>query len=235
MQQDFYYLFFLATAGNVHDILAWDSKHTVLLIALFKLFQLKDLAERLPPGVYDAENIRPAYLPNGLEPNGIHYPESNGERHTRAESISGSSLASIGFEPSLLNRTEGTGSYGTNLYQNRVLMPSNGPNEYPDVKFPSGGGVIQASGSSVSDIVDGRDSGSLQDGETGSRSRNAVLTANSNQIEAEWIEQYEPGVYITLMALRDGTRDLKRVRFRYFYEELFIFPGTWFSTLENIG
>ncbi|KAK9903687.1 hypothetical protein M0R45_001047 [Rubus argutus] len=34
-----------------------------------------------------------------------------------------------------------------------------------------------------------------------------------NTVDAEWIEQYEPGVYITLVALRDGTRDLKRVRF----------------------
>nr|KYP74817.1 putative E3 ubiquitin-protein ligase HERC2 [Cajanus cajan] len=132
--------------------------------------QLKDLAERLPPGAYDAENIRPAYLPNGLESNGIHYPELNGERHTRAESISGSNT------------------------------------------------------------VDARDSGNFQDDENGSRSRNvnAVVPANSNQIEAEWIEQYEPGVYITLVALRDGTRDLKRVRFsrRRFGEHQ---AETWWS------
>jgi len=37
---------------------------------------------------------------------------------------------------------------------------------------------------------------------------------NTNQVEAAWIEQYEPGVYITLVALHDGTRDLRRVRFR---------------------
>lgn len=36
----------------------------------------------------------------------------------------------------------------------------------------------------------------------------------SVDVEAEWIEQFEPGVYITLVTLRDGTRDLKRVRFR---------------------
>lgn len=182
------------------------------------MFQLKDLAERLPPGVYDAENIRPAYLPNGLEPNGIHYPDSNGERHTRAESISGSSLASIGLESSLMNRTEGNlpGSYGTNhLYQqNRSSVTSNGTDDYPDVKLPNGTGTVRASSSSVSDTVDGRDSGNFQDDESGLRSRNSVLPANSDQVEAEWIEQYEPGVYITLTAMRDGTRDLKRVRFR---------------------
>ncbi|KAK7279857.1 hypothetical protein RJT34_24916 [Clitoria ternatea] len=190
--------------------------------------QLKDLAERLPPGVYDTENIRPAYLPNGLESNGIHYPDINGERHTRAESISGSSLASIGLDSSLMNRTEGTlpGSYGTSIYQqNRGSVTSNGTDD--DVRLPNGSGVIQASSSSVSDIVDGRDSGHLDD-DSSLRSRNAVLPANSAQVEAEWIEQYEPGVYITLVALRDGTRDLKRVRFsrRRFGEHQ---AETWWS------
>lgn len=33
--------------------------------------------------------------------------------------------------------------------------------------------------------------------------------------ENEWVEQDEPGVYITLSALEGGARDLKRVRFRY--------------------
>lgn len=38
---------------------------------------------------------------------------------------------------------------------------------------------------------------------------------STNDVEAEWIEQYEPGVYITLVALHDGTRELRRVRFRF--------------------
>ncbi|KAL2324609.1 hypothetical protein Fmac_023667 [Flemingia macrophylla] len=193
--------------------------------------QLKDLAERFPPGAYDAENIRPAYLPNGLESNGIHYPDGNGEHHTRAESISGSSLASIGLDSSLMTRTEGTllGSYGSHIYQqNRGSVTSNGTDDYPDDKLPNGSGMIQASSSTVSDTVDGRDSGNFQDDENGLRSRNAVAPASSNQIEAEWIEQYEPGVYITLVALRDGTRDLKRVRFsrRRFGEHQ---AETWWS------
>ncbi|QHO44196.1 Leucine-rich repeat receptor-like serine/threonine-protein kinase [Arachis hypogaea] len=126
--------------------------------------QLKGFAEKLPPGAYDAENIKPAYLPNSIEPNGIHLPDSNGGHHLRAKSISGSSLASTAFESSLLNRTI----------------------------------------------------------------RNAGLSTNSIQIEAEWIEQYEPGVYITLVALRDRTRDLKRVCFsrRRFGEHQ---AETWWS------
>lgn len=38
--------------------------------------------------------------------------------------------------------------------------------------------------------------------------------AEPNQ-EGEWVEQDEPGVYITLTALPGGAKDLKRVRFRY--------------------
>lgn len=45
------------------------------------------------------------------------------------------------------------------------------------------------------------------------KSRNAADFFNASQAEAEWTEQYEPGVYITLIALQDGSRYLKRVRF----------------------
>jgi len=181
------------------------------------LFQLKDLAEKLPPGVYDAENVRPAYLPNGIEPNGIRHPDSNGEQHSRAESISASSLASMGLESALLNRTAGNspGTYGTNPHQQiRSPVSSNGANNYPDVKLPNRGGAIQASSGNVSDTADGRDSGNFHNGDSGLKLRSVAPAADSNQVEAEWIEQYEPGVYITLVALSDGTRDLKRVRFR---------------------
>lgn len=60
-----------------------------------------------------------------------------------------------------------------------------------------------------------KEPGHFQGGENGMKHRNLTVPTNPNQVEAEWIEQYEPGVYITLVALQDGTRDLKRVRFRY--------------------
>lgn len=31
----------------------------------------------------------------------------------------------------------------------------------------------------------------------------------------EWVEQDEPGVFVTIRQLADGTRDLRRVRFRH--------------------
>ncbi|CAH2066576.1 unnamed protein product, partial [Thlaspi arvense] len=55
--------------------------------------------------------------------------------------------------------------------------------------------------------------GYSEDGDSRRNSRSSAATSNASQVEAEWIEQYEPGVYITLLALGDGTRDLKRVRF----------------------
>ena len=36
-----------------------------------------------------------------------------------------------------------------------------------------------------------------------------------SQNENEWVEQDEPGVYITLTSLPGGAKDLKRVRFRF--------------------
>lgn len=39
--------------------------------------------------------------------------------------------------------------------------------------------------------------------------------SNASDLETEWVEQDEPGVYITIRALPDGRRELKRVRFRF--------------------
>ncbi|KAG4989297.1 hypothetical protein JHK84_031852 [Glycine max] len=75
-----------------------------------------------------------------VQPNGIHHPDSNGEQHSKAESISASSLASMGLEYALLNKTAGNspGTYGTNLHQQiRSPVSSNGTNNYPDVKLPN--------------------------------------------------------------------------------------------------
>lgn len=49
-------------------------------------------------------------------------------------------------------------------------------------------------------------------------SRNGIRTKESeSNHEAEWVEQDEPGVYITLTSLPGGVKDLKRVRFRYVF------------------
>ena len=186
------------------------------------------MAERLPPGVYDTDNIRPAYLPNGLEPNGVHYPDSNGVGHLRSDSIGGSFLAS----PTAIDSTtiNGTQSPAQLL---REPTGANGRDDHSDTRLQNGSGGSQAVSSSVSEAVDERESGSFGDGENGLKSRNSALVANGNQVEAEWIEQYKPGVYITLVALRDGTRDLKRVRFRFIFYVLFYLTIYAFVSLQQ--
>ncbi|CAN1235079.1 PH, RCC1 and FYVE domains-containing protein 1, partial [Linum perenne] len=183
--------------------------------------QLKDLAERLPPGVYDPESLKPAYLlSNGLESNGVHHPETNGDCHSRSDSISGVSLSS----PTRINHSSANGIHGS-LQSFGDLSGLNGQEEdRSDARLSNGTGAQ----STRSMSIDGKESRHVQDGENGSRSRDPALPENGHHVEAEWIEQYEPGVYITLVALRDGTRDLKRVRFsrRRFGEHQ---AETWWS------
>ncbi|XP_020085603.1 protein Brevis radix-like 1 [Ananas comosus] len=49
---------------------------------------------------------------------------------------------------------------------------------------------------------------------TSSRDEASISISNASELEAtEWVEQDEPGVYITIRELADGTRELRRVRF----------------------
>lgn len=44
----------------------------------------------------------------------------------------------------------------------------------------------------------------------------SVSLSNVSDMEAtEWIEEDEPGVCLTIRELGDGTRELRRIRFRY--------------------
>ncbi|CAN1130231.1 PH, RCC1 and FYVE domains-containing protein 1 [Linum perenne] len=179
--------------------------------------QLKDLAERLPPGVYDPESVKPAYLPNGLESNGIHHPNTNIDQHLRSDSMSGVSLSPTGSSANGNHRS--MKSFGD-------LSGLSGREDQLDPRLSDVSGA--RSSRSMSESVDGKQSRPIQDGENGSKPRDQALPVNGSQVDAEWIEQYEPGVYITLVALRDGTRDLKRVRFsrRRFGEHQ---AETWWS------
>ncbi|KAK1368312.1 Brevis radix [Heracleum sosnowskyi] len=48
---------------------------------------------------------------------------------------------------------------------------------------------------------------------TSSRDEASVSISNASDVESEWIEEDEPGVYITIRQLADGTRELRRMRF----------------------
>lgn len=66
--------------------------------------------------------------------------------------------------------------------------------------------------------TDGNTNGSTEaahQSEEGSRAAGSnAFSENGREPESDWVEQDEPGVYITLTALPGGGKDLKRVRFR---------------------
>ncbi|MQM02097.1 hypothetical protein Taro_034860 [Colocasia esculenta] len=55
---------------------------------------------------------------------------------------------------------------------------------------------------------------SSREGEEDRSGELSVSVSNASDQEREWVEQDEPGVYITIRALPGGVRELRRVRFR---------------------
>ncbi|KAK9716109.1 hypothetical protein RND81_06G211800 [Saponaria officinalis] len=58
-----------------------------------------------------------------------------------------------------------------------------------------------------------KDSPYMEPSRTTTSSRDDVSVSNASELETEWVEQDEPGVYITIRQLADGSRELRRVRF----------------------
>ncbi|KAJ9559604.1 hypothetical protein OSB04_004764 [Centaurea solstitialis] len=66
-----------------------------------------------------------------------------------------------------------------------------------------------------------------------------LCMSNASDLETEWVEQDEPGVYITIRTLPGGIRELRRVRFRYkpnsmHFTGLFV-SGIWCNSRERFG
>ncbi|CAN6439014.1 unnamed protein product [Victoria cruziana] len=163
--------------------------------------QLKDMAERLPPGVYDNDGVRPTYLPNGVEPGTIHHPAVDEENQQLVHANH--------YQP--VEPPTSTGLPGHTQLQGDDRVAINSTNSHlrePENSIMQNGGEkLPLAKSSAGTARE--ESEPVQNGTKGF----IPSLAGSNQVEAEWIEQYEPGVYITLLALRDGTKDIKRVRF----------------------
>ncbi|KAF8725607.1 hypothetical protein HU200_020147 [Digitaria exilis] len=180
--------------------------------------QLKDMAERLPPDhcTYNANETKQAHIPNGIESHVASYSGMNGIHPPRNELLN----ASIAHSPNSGRSSHSNGISGQhkllgNVSENsdcsthslRITSPHD--SELPSRRARSSSDEMLTTASRMDDSMS-MDARSLQNGEDGYKPRGTIP---SNQVQAEWIEQYEPGVYITLTTLRDGTRDLKRVRF----------------------
>ncbi|KAF0893604.1 hypothetical protein E2562_028018 [Oryza meyeriana var. granulata] len=182
--------------------------------------QLKDMAERLPPdqGAYDGNESKQIHFPNGAELHASIYSSTNGIHQLQNESLSALSMPSLNTGRSL--HANGISSQhkspGSISEHSEVSAHSHRVSSPHDTELSNRRARISSdelfSASSKADDNSSRDARSFQNGEDGYKPR-GTISLSSNQVQAEWIEQYEPGVYITLTTLRDGTRDLKRVRF----------------------
>ncbi|WOL16050.1 hypothetical protein Cni_G24832 [Canna indica] len=196
--------------------------------------QLKEMAERLPQGIYSTNTTKSMHLRNGVESPAIQHSGSSGGCLFIDDLGNGPNMAAARTVHLVtLNETSGD-NYSARAYH--------GPNQRgtpPTPKFSSNNGLgqncnlpcgsrgeMQPSGSRFED-TDSKGIVPPQASDVNSGLRSST-SLPSDDIEAEWIEQFEPGVYITLVTLRDGTRDLKRVRFsrRRFGEHQ---AETWWS------
>ncbi|CAL9767775.1 unnamed protein product [Musa acuminata subsp. burmannicoides] len=202
--------------------------------------QLKDMAELLPQGVHKNGAIRSAGLSNGLDLHSGPYSILNGD-HQHRFSINNAmtAVSPMASESTLTNGNSGQNHALMNVHESHKMNANsqdcqslNSSEMEEDFSTGKRDSNAERSSSSSKADIDNKETERPQNGEKVYKSRSPIST--SNQVDAEWIEQYEPGVYITLVAHRDGTRDLKRVRFsrRRFGEHQA--ESWWSENRENV-
>ncbi|XP_065013483.1 PH, RCC1 and FYVE domains-containing protein 1-like isoform X1 [Musa acuminata AAA Group] len=195
--------------------------------------QLKDMVEILHQGVYKNDVVRPVDSPNGVGSHSGPYSILEVDHQSRFNVNSALTMLSFSTSESILvdgntsqNHTlmNARESNKLNLSLQDSHVNSNGMEEDFTARQRDSNAEKSSSGSKTD--IDNKEIENPPDGEMVYKSSSPI--SSNIQVEAEWIEQYEPGVYITLVALRDGTRDLKRVRFsrRKFGENQ---AETWWS------
>ena len=108
-------------------------------------------------------------------------------------------------------------SLGSNPSSNEVSYASidrlNIQATSPEADLTGSNNQLLSNGSST---TSNRSAGHNKQSQSEATNRNGSRTKDSeSRSETEWVEQDEPGVYITLTSLPGGVIDLKRVRFRY--------------------
>ncbi|KAL6651738.1 hypothetical protein ACP70R_010663 [Stipagrostis hirtigluma subsp. patula] len=167
--------------------------------------QLKEMAERLPPGARDMkhaplmDDLPPEMgreSPMRYDPGGIQYPQTP------------TSVASARFGGIPIHQKSDRNETAM-VPQGSMGEPLNGIKDFSSMQQWTNGGTI-----GYRHRPDDHDRRETERFQINLHSLNTRSSSSpNNQVEAEWIEQYEPGVYLTLASLRDGTKELKRVRF----------------------
>lgn len=110
-------------------------------------------------------------------------------------------------------------SFASNTLSNELSNVSvdrlNGQLTFQEPDSNGSNGHLLSNGSSISSS---RSSGHNRQVQSETTNRNGSrMKEGDPRNDNEWVEQDEPGVYITLTSLPGGAKDLKRVRFRYAY------------------
>lgn len=90
----------------------------------------------------------------------------------------------------------------------RNFYPKQPPNDSSGLASTPALSSISGAKTETSSLASARSSSSREDDHSGELSM-----SNASDVETEWVEQDEPGVYITIRALPGGNRELRRVRF----------------------
>eukprot|EP00249_Psilotum_nudum_P024106 c29094_g1_i1 orf=1085-4444(-) len=157
--------------------------------------QLKDITERFPGGMYHRECQGMVPFSHTGVLNGVH-PSLTPRNISTSESNNGSQHCTPKDVPS------------TTL----TIMPdiiANGMGDLPPVMD----GPMRTPGRTTMKENTSRLINSIQAEDASSSMTNSVVTENGHEPGMEWVEQDEPGVYLTLTSLPGGGQDLKRVRF----------------------
>jgi len=188
--------------------------------------QLKEMAERLP--MSDFRHGRTGSMSTGQHesPNGVHPMVS----HMLAPPYGGG----IQSVPQRYNGDSGltnvrdvdvNGVGSSHLVSNCHAVHDSLPVGSPHVSSPHTGTVNEFGGLQSRPTMAMRGANGFPEGDTngletahqnedGARTVGSSFSSENGRVaEAEWVEQDEPGVYITLTSLPGGGKDLKRVRF----------------------
>ncbi|XP_052173016.1 PH, RCC1 and FYVE domains-containing protein 1-like isoform X2 [Diospyros lotus] len=181
--------------------------------------QLKDMAERLPVGA--ARNIKsPGSFPSNPTSNEVSsasIERLNGVSNASIERLNGVSNASIeqlnGVSNVSIERLHGVSNASIDQLNGVSNASIDRLNDQITCREPDSNGS-NSQFSNWSSTTSNHSSGHNRQvqSETTIRSGSRMKEGESRN-DNEWVEQDEPGVYITLTSLPGGVKDLKRVRF----------------------
>lgn len=188
------------------------------------ILQLKEMAERLPQGTFRHARSGSMSLSRLDTTNGTYamagpdvLAQSDGERGAQVSHKFSVNTTTNARETNGVSSPHSASSprSGRDTHSMGSPRSTSSPRAVPDNEI---GGLQSRVATAVrvaNRVMEGDANGfEAQRSEEGGKAVGTTCPENGREHESEWVEQDEPGVYITLTALPGGGKDLKRVRFR---------------------